>query len=110
MGFGRQEPARIEAVPGQSSGQTCLGPEPRGRVADPNARDHKVGRDFGQRDQNEGAVEQFGMGQGQPFGLKRNAVVGDEVDVDDPRTPSLRRLAAELDLQPFDAVRAAPPA
>ena len=76
-----------------------LSPEARGRVADPNARDHEIGRDFGQRDQDESPVEQFGMGQGQPFGLERHVVVGDEVDVDDARPPSLRGLAAELDLE-----------
>src|ERR1700684_1727888 len=81
-----------------------LGPEARGGVADPNARDHEIGRNFGQRDQDEGPVEQFGMGQGQPFGLERNVVVGDEVDVDDPRPPTLRRLSAELDLELLDAV------
>ena len=80
-----------------------LGPEARRRVADPNARDHEIGRDFGQRHEDEGPVEQFGMGQGQPFGLERDVIIGDEVDVDDPRPPPLRRLAAELDLQPLDA-------
>ena len=43
------------------------------------------------------------MGQRQPFGLERKLVVGDEIDVDDPRPPSLRRRAAELDLQRLDA-------
>ena len=43
------------------------------------------------------------MGQRQPFGLEGHVAVGDEVDVDDPRPPSLRRLAAELDLERLDA-------
>src|ERR1700733_2135083 len=44
------------------------------------------------------------MRQGQPFGLERHLVVRNEVDIDDARPPSYRGLAAELDLQPFDAL------
>ena len=81
-----------------------LRPETRRRLADPNAADHEIRRDFGQRNEDEGAIEQFGMGQGQRFGLERNLVVGDEVDVDDPRAPPFRTLPAELDLEPLDAL------
>ena len=101
MGFGRGEPARnrrdIPSIERQDL--LGLGPEARRRFADSNARDHQIGRDFGQRREDKGPVEQFGMGQRQPFGLERDVVIGDEVDVDDPRPPPLRGLAAELDLQ-----------
>ena len=80
-----------------------LGSEPRGRFADPNTRDNQIGRNLGHRDQDEGAIEQFGMGQRQPFGLQRDVAVSYEVDVDDPWPPSLRRRAAEFDLQRLDA-------
>ena len=94
MGFGRPEPARIEPVPGQSSGTISAASAPSRAAASPirDTRDNQIGRDLGQRDQDEGPVEQFGMRQGQPFGLEGDVAVGDEVDVDDPRPPSLRGL------------------
>src|ERR1700722_2719469 len=104
MGFGRPELARIEPARSvERDNLRSFGPEARRGVADPNARDHEIWRDLGQRDQDERPVEQFGMREGQLFGLEGNVTVGDEIDVDDTRPPPLRRLAAQLDLEPFNA-------
>ena len=76
--------------------------EPRGGFVHPHAGDHEVGGNLGERREHESPVEQFGMGQRQPFGVQRNIVIGDEVDVDDARPPALGGRAAELDLERLD--------
>ena len=89
----------------QSSGDPRRPPQSaRGRVAHPHARDDEIGRDLGQRREDESAVEEFRMGQRQLFAPERNVVIGDEVDVDDARSPPLGGYAAEVDLERLHAL------
>ena len=59
-----------------------------------------VGRDFGQRHQHEGALEQARMRQRQARLVQRQVVIGDDVDIGGARAPALfmRAVAAELQL------------
>ena len=62
--------------------------EPRERVAHPDAGDHAVGRDLGERHQHEGALEQARMRQRQVGVVEDEIVIGEEVDVDRARSPA----------------------
>ena len=90
----------------QSSGTmpSASASKARRGVADAPAGDCSVRRDLGQRHQHEGAVEKFGMGKGQPVGRHGGVTIGDDVDVDDPRTPAFGGNTAEIDLEPLDPV------
>ncbi len=57
------------------------------RVADPDAGDDAVGRDFGERHENEGALEQMRVGQRQGGVVEDNIVISQDVEVDGTRSP-----------------------
>src|SRR5262245_32269557 len=59
------------------------------RVADTNAGDPSVRRDFRQRHQHEGALEQARVRQGQAGLVHGEVVIGDDVDIDRARSPAL---------------------
>ena len=54
-----------------------------------DARDDAVGRDFGKRHQNEGALEQMRMGQRQGRVVEDKIVISQDVEIDGPRPPVL---------------------
>ena len=70
------------------------------RIAHLAPGDHPVRRDFGERQQHEGALEQARVRQGQAQFVQRQVVIGDDVDVGGARAPALlvRAVAAELQL------------
>src|SRR5271166_3684616 len=75
-----------------------------GRLADAPAADREVRRDFGERGENEGAVQDFRVGQLEPRRVAREVAISDDVDIDDARAPSLPGRAAELDLERLDPI------
>ncbi len=54
----------------------------RQRVADANARNHAVGRDFRKRQEDESAFEQARMGQRQVGPRQDHVIIGQNVDID----------------------------
>ena len=62
-----------------------------------------VGRDLGERQQHEGALEQARVRQRQAQFVDREVVIGEDVDVDGARAPALlvRAVAAERAARPL---------
>ena len=58
------------------------------RLGQPRPADAQIGRDFGQRNQDEGPLQKAGMRQHETFVRQFRSVVEQKVDVDDPRPPA----------------------
>ena len=74
------------AVGGSFSMPLC--PRVASAVAHPDAGDDPLGRDLGERDQHEGALEQMRVGQNQFRIVEDEVVIGEKVDVDRARSPT----------------------
>ena len=58
------------------------------RIVHPDAGDRAVRRDFGERHQDERALEQTRMRQRQVGDRSTDIVIGEDIDVDRPRSPA----------------------